>query len=109
MREQHAARLRRNVTKALTQLEDRIDNGDEVMGSEGQLRLQPVKAKDLAVCFGIISQHMTKAQPNQTVNINMDLASLAAQFTALAQGSNRSQPLDGSLPALPGRGKTDPV
>ena len=109
IREEHAAKLRRTVSKALSVVEDRLEHGDQVLGAEGQLRFKPVDAKSAAVCFGIISQHMTKAQPNQTVNINMDLASLAAQFTALAQGSNRSQPLDGSLPALPGRGKADPV
>jgi len=109
LREEHAAKLRRTVSKALAVVEERLDKGNISLDGEGQPRYTPVDAKSAAVCFGIISQHMTKAQPNQTLNINMDLASLAAQFSALAQGSNRTQPLEGSLPALPGRGKADPV
>ena len=112
LREAHAARLRRTVVKALDQLEDRIDNGDTVVDSEGQSHSQPVKAKDLAVCFGIVSQHMTRANSQPTLSVNIDLAQLAQQFAALAQGGqaqNPGQVLDGAPLRLPGRGKSEPV
>ena len=112
LREQQAARMRRTVVKALDQLEDRIDNGDTVIDSEGQSRLQPVRAKDLAVCYGIVSQHMTRANAQPTLSVNIDLQQLAQQFAALAQGEQAQSPgqtVDGSLLKLPGRGKAEPV
>ena len=111
-REQHAARMRRTAIRTLDELEDRIENGDEVLDSEGQSRLQKVKAKDLAVCFGIVSQHMTRANSQPTLSVNIDLAQLAQQFAALAQGGQAQSPgqvLDGAPLQLPGRGKADPV
>ena len=112
LREQQAARMRRVVINALDGLEQRIDQGDTVIDSEGQSRLIPIKAKDLAVCFGIVSQHMTRANAQPTLSVNIDLAQLAQQFAALAQGGQAQSPgqtLDGSLLKLPGRGKSDPV
>jgi hypothetical protein len=113
LRQEHGARLRRNLTQSLDALEDRIQNGDEVAvtpkGEEGgrpELMRVKMRGRDLALTFGILSTHMTKSQPNQQVTINMDLASLAAQFSALAQSQNQSTPLDGSLVQLPGGGKS---
>lgn len=112
LREQHMARMRRVAMAALENLEDRIENGDESLDSEGQPRLLKVKARDLAVCYGIVSQNMQKANSQPTLNVNIDLASLAAQFSALATRQSESvipSQAGGPPLQLPGRGKADPV
>ena len=112
LRQQHAAKLRRTVSRALSIVEERLDKGNVVMDSDGHQTLLPVDAKSAAVCFGIVSQHMTRANSQPTLNVNIDLQQLAQQFAALAQGRqsvNTVQTVDGSHLALPGRGKSEPV
>ena len=112
LRQQHAAKLRRTVSRALSIVEERLDRGNVVMDSEGHQTLIPVDAKSAAVCFGIVSQHMTRANSQPTLSVNIDLQQLAQQFAALAQGGqaqNPGQVLDGAPLRLPGRGKSDPV
>ena len=106
------AQLRRTIVKSLTVIEDRLDNGDTVIDAEGQPRSSPVKCRDAAITFSILNQHQTKANQGPAMNVSIDLAQLAQQFAALAQGGqsvNTVQTVDGSLLKLPGRGKADPV
>lgn len=77
-----AARYRKIVEKTQNKLLERVENGDIVLGKDGEQITVPVRARDLAVIAGIATQQMDKLE-NETKH--EDTLSVTERLTKIAE------------------------
>ena len=93
-------KLSKALDKALDQVMDRIENGDHIYDPRtGQLRQIPAKLRDVNHAFNSImsNRQLVRKQPTKIVeqqNTAVQLANLAAQFSAFVSGKKVTEKVD---------------
>ena len=93
-------KLSKALDKALDQVMDRIENGDHIYDPRtGQLRQIPAKLRDVNHAFNSImtNRQLVRKQPTKIVeqqNTAIQLANLAAQFSAFVSGKKVEEKVD---------------
>ena len=81
------AGLSRIAEKAISETEDRLENGD-VYVSQGQITRAPVKAKEAMVIGAVaIDKHQLLQNKPTTIRASSDMTALLEQFEELARRS----------------------
>lgn len=86
-RDEFGAVFRRIVKKSASELEDRLDKGDLVLGRDGKKRRKPISAKDLTVIMAIATDkdRILRGEPTSISAKATDLGSAAKEFERIAQ------------------------
>jgi hypothetical protein len=85
------------IERGTTQLIDRLDNGDYLIGKDGELTRRPMSGRDLVIAIGTIQDKraLIRREPTKIINNSAEtLSLLAKKFEQIAMEDSKGTVID---------------